>query len=86
MNWKYLIALDYIEGFKQRERILMRPVEEKAGRPALPIEGGLETFVKVSLNRLRVTYEYPIQLLARLSGIDYAYRKYIVNNLIKAPK
>ena len=83
---KYLLAVDYLQGFYSRERALMSPVEEKLGRPARPIEGGIETAIRVNNNRLRVVYGYPIQLILRWSGIDNLYRRYIVHDLISKVK
>ncbi len=79
---RYLLAMDYLQGFRSRGRRLMGPIEENLGRPALPIEGGIETAIRVNNNRLRVVYGYPIQLILRWSGIDYLYKRYLVNDLM----
>ena len=79
----YLLAFDHWKGYNRRERALMESLEEKLGRPSLPIAGGLEFTTRVYTDRLKVFYGYPVKLFLRLSGIDYAYRRYIINRLIQ---
>ena len=77
----YLLAIDYLKGGRNIEKALMAPVEKKIGGHALPTEGGLETAMRIYLNRLRVVYGYPVHLFLRWSGIDKAYQRYIINKL-----
>ena len=74
-NIEYLLGFDVFQNQDRRERELLRPVEERKGQLALPIEGGLEVAMKIYAGRLKTVAQYPFILASRITGLDYLYHR-----------
>jgi len=70
---KYVPASDFLQKRLHREDQLK--IASKGTKDILPAECDLETMARIYGLRARTMVEYPLVLVARITGMNYLYRR-----------